>query len=341
MNSNPTSPKKISTVPLAVLQVVAAVLLALISRAGNPYVGAIGVTVIAAAFALQILISRSYWYFISMALCLSFSFLIGGVAPFGMSVCALFAGILLASMIKKKQTKISVSLALTILYIVFFALVFLAVYLLGGNEFSVSAILGYFSDKVDSVKEILIAGSQEYVDLLLQNGSMTAEEGNKALALYAQSFGILADYVKLMLPSFFIACTEILGYLTACVFKLCTKISGCDILLPDPRWETLPSMPCAWVYIASYLVYFAALFFSNSTSVIEIAASSIITILSPVMFLMGLKWIAAKPNKGFIIIAFVVSFMFIGPITLIILSFFGVREIFRRREFMKKTEQKK
>lgn len=337
MNSNPTSPKKISTVPLAVLQVVAAVLLALISRAENPYVSAIGVTVIAAAFAVQILVSRSYWYFISMALCLSFSFLIGGVAPLGICICALFAGIMLASMIKKKQTKISVSLALTILYIVFFALVFLAVYLLGGNEFSVSAIFGYFSDKIDAVKDAVLAEEsvRELVEMYAQSYEMTAEE---YVEVYMTS-------LKLFVPAAFITFLAILSYITACFFKLFTKISGCEIILPDPKWETLPSLFCAWTYAISYTVYIGsyvvAMLSSGSTGVLYIASYSLVMIFSPVMLLMGAKWIARQPKRGVIIAVFVFGFLFMGSIAVNILAFFGVHETLRRRAFMKKSEQKK
>ncbi len=333
MNSNSINQRKISTLPIAITQIVAAILLALSARFGFLHIGVFCVAVITAALALQMRVAKSYWYVFVTVLCFCACFMVGGVYPLALCLCAVSAGIALWAMIKKKQTKISVSLVLLVIYSVLFVAIFVLIYAMAGFELSVSAIATYFSDIVDAVYEVAMENLAPTIDQLAKSAGITAAE-------YEQILKETFDYAKVMLPAYFVAFAAVLGYIGACVFKFFTKLLGCEIVLPDPKWETLPTSACAWVYILSYTVYIFASF-SSKIGVFGIAANSIVAILTPIMLLMGAKWIAAKKNRGFVIALFVGSLLFVGPLALNLLCFFGAHETLRRRELLKKAEPKK
>ena len=92
------------TLPIALTQVVAAMLLALSARTGFLHIGVLCVPVIAAALAFQMMVAKSYWHIFATVLGLCACFVIGGVYPFALCLCAIPAGTVLCLMIKKKQT---------------------------------------------------------------------------------------------------------------------------------------------------------------------------------------------------------------------------------------------
>lgn len=333
MNSNSINQRKISVLPAAITQVAASVLLALSARFGFLHIGVICVAVITAAIAFQVRVSKSYWHVFVTVLCLCAGFVVGGVYPMALCLCAVPAGLTLCAMVKKKQTKISVSLALLMIYAVLFVGIFILMYALAGFELSVSAIAQYFSDIVDAVYDVAMENLASTIDQLARSAGITTAE-------YEQVIADTFDYVKVMLPAYFVAFTAVIGYIAACVFKLFAKLSGCEIVLPDPRWETLPSSVCAWVYIVSYTIYIFVSF-TSKLGVLGVAANSIVAIFTPVMLLMGAKWIAAKKNRGFVIALFVGALFFVGPLSLNLLCFFGAHETLRRRDILKKAERKK
>ena len=63
MNNNYRTPRRVSVLPVALLQVVASLLLALSSGTGFLHIGVFLVAVASAAFALQSIASKSYIYF--------------------------------------------------------------------------------------------------------------------------------------------------------------------------------------------------------------------------------------------------------------------------------------
>ncbi|MBO5005961.1 MAG: DUF2232 domain-containing protein, partial [Clostridia bacterium] len=227
MNSNTINPRKISTLPAAITQVLAALLLALSARFGFLHIGVLGIAVMTAALAIQIRVARSYWYVFVTALCLCICFMVGGIYPLALCLCSVITGIVLFAMIKKKQTKISVSLAMLALYTVLFVGVFVIIYALAGFELSVSAIARYFSDIVDEVYEIAVVNLEPVIDQVAKSEGVTAQEYKQLLA---SSF----DYIKVMLPAYFVAIMAVLGYITACIFKFLVKLLDCEIILPDP-----------------------------------------------------------------------------------------------------------
>lgn len=315
--------------PIMAIQLVAALITALSSCTGLYYIAAFGAAVVCSTLALLIIASNNYYYFICVALSLSVSFLLGDIYSFGLCLCAVPAGILLATMIKKKQTKVSVSFALMITYIVLFSAIFLAGYALAGNEVSVSAIIAYFTDKIDAIRNIVIDVMRPAVEETVKDmQNVTADD------IYAQ-FDTTFNYIKLVLPAYFAAFTAVLAYFTACFFKFCTKIAKCELILPTPRWETLPSSASAWIYMGAYFVYFFSAFFSGGSGVIMLSSNYLIIMLTPVMALMGIKWIKNKRKKAGIIIAFIAALFFFGTTALTILASFGVSETMRRRKMAK------
>ena len=130
-----------------------------------------------------------------------------------------------------------------------------------------------------------------------------------------------------------------IAYLTAALFKLGTRVAHCELVLPDPRWETLPSKASAVIYSLAYVLYSAAALFSGEMNVFLLVCYSIVIVLTPLMLLMGVKWILSLRNKGLIVCLFVFGSFFMVSLAGMILAFFGVREVFLRRDRMKAEEQ--
>jgi membrane-anchored glycerophosphoryl diester phosphodiesterase (GDPDase) len=66
---------------------------------------------------------------------------------------------------------------------------------------------------------------------------------------------------------------------------------------------------------------------------------SIVIVLTPLMLLMGAKWVSTLRNKGTAIVLLVIGAVFVAELATMILAFFGVREVFLRRDKMKESEK--
>ena len=335
MNNNYVAPRRVSPFPCAVLQVLASLLLALSTKTGLLHIGVFLVAVISAMFALQSIVSKSYIYFASAAISVCGAFLIGGVFPAAMSAFAIPAGLITASMVKKKSEKISVTVSLDVLYTVLFTALFLAVYLLAGNEFSVAAITKYFGDIVNVLKDSFVhnieADEETMVTFMEFLGAKTREDFIAAMDAVFNTF-------QLILPALIIATMGVIAYLTATVFKLGTALARCELVLPDPKWQTVPTKMSAFIYAASYILYSVVSLFSSDMNVFLLVCYSIVIVLTPLMLLMGIKWIGRLRKKGVFIVLFVFGALFMGSLAFMVLSFFGVLETLRRRSERNKNE---
>lgn len=336
MDGNYRTPRKVSVLPMAFLQVAASLLLALSARTGFMHVGVFLTAAASAAFALQSIVSGSYLYFISAVLSVCGAFIIGGVFPAAMSAFAVPAGLIMAYMIKKKSTKISVAVALELAYTVLFALAFLGAYVLDGYELSVEAITKYFTDIVDVLKNAFVANIIEDGEVLAAFMKML---GVETRAAFDAAITAVFNTFTLILPAILISTMGVIAYLTAALFKLGTRVAHCELVLPDPRWETLPSKASAVIYSLAYVLYSAAALFSGEMNVFLLVCYSIVIVLTPLMLLMGVKWILSLRNKGLIVCLFVFGSFFMVSLAGMILAFFGVREVFLRRDRMKAEEQ--
>jgi hypothetical protein len=336
MDGNYKNPRRVSLLPVAILQVAASLLLALSVRTGYLQLGVFLVAVSSAAFALQSIASGSYIYFVSAAISVCGSFLIGGVFPAAMSAFAVPAGLITAHMVKNKSTKISVSAVLEIVYTVLFVLVFLAAYLLDGYELSVNAVTTYFSDIVNVIKDAFVGGieaDEEVLSMFMEMLGVTTREA------FLQAMDAVFNTFTLILPAILIATMGVIAYLTAALFKLGTQIAHCELVLPDPKWQTLPSKASAVVYSLAYVLYSAATVFSREMNVFLVVCISIVIVLTPLMLLMGIKWIGTLRNKTMIIVLFVVGSLFVVSLTSMVLAFFGVCEVFRRHRKIGENEK--
>jgi len=337
MNVNYKAPRKVSVLPLAVVQVAASLLLALSARTGFMHVGVFLVAVASAMFALQSIASGSYIYFVSAALSACGAFLIGGIFPCAMAAFALPVGLVMASMIRKKSTKISVTATLDVIYIVLFAAAFLAAYLIDGNEFSVAAITAYFGEIVDVLKETFVKNIEADEDVMESFMRLLGAENRE---MFDQMMEAVFNTFELILPAILISVMGVIAYLTSAAFKFGTAVAGCELVLPDPKWETLPSKASAVIYSLAYVIYSALSIFSSEMSVFLLVCYSVVIVLTPLMLLMGVKWISTLRNKGMTIALFVLGSMFMVSLAAMILAFFGVREIFLRHDAKRENENK-
>jgi hypothetical protein len=336
MDGNYRTPRRVSVMPMAFLQVAASLLLALSARTGFLHVGVFLVAAASAAFALQSIVSGSYLYFVSAVVSVCGAFLLGGVFPAAMSAFAVPAGLIAAYMVKKKSTKISVTVALDLVYTVLFALAFLAAYLLDGYELSVAAVTEYFRDIVGILKDAFvenIAVDEEVLDTFMKMlGVETREAFDQAITAVFNTF-------TLILPAIIISTMGVIAYLTSSLFKLGTRISHCELVLPDPKWETLPSKASAVIYSLSYVLYSVAALFSGDMNVFIIVCYSIVIVLTPIMLLMGFKRVLNMRNKGLVIGLFIFGSFVMMSLAAMILAFFGVSEVFLRRDRLKAQEK--
>jgi DNA integrity scanning protein DisA with diadenylate cyclase activity len=116
-------------------------------------------------------------------------------------------------------------------------------------------------------------------------------------------------------------------------------MAHCELVLPDPKWETVPSKASAVVYSLSYVLYSAAAIFSGGMNIFLLVCYSIVIVLTPLMLLMGAKWVSTLRNKGTAIVLLVIGAVFVAELATMILAFFGVREVFLRRDKMKESEK--
>ena len=337
MNNEYRAPRRVSVLPLAILQVAASLMLAVSVRTGLLHMGVFLVAVASAMFALQSIVSRSYVYFASVVLSVCGAFLIGGVFPSAMAAFALPVGLIMASMVKKRSTKISVAATLEFLYIVLFAGLFLAAYLIDGGEFSVSAITSYFGEIIDVLKDTFVKNIEADEEVLVSFMRLMGAESREA---FDRMMEAVFDTFELILPAILIAVMGVIAYLTTAVFKLGTAVANCELVLPDPKWETLPSKASAVIYSTAYIIYSALAMFSSEMNVFLLVCYSVVIVLTPLMLLMGVKWIGTLRNKGMTIALFVFGSMFMVSLAMMILAFFGVREIFLRHGEKDKDENK-
>ena len=337
MNNSDRAPRRVSVLPLAVVQVAASLLLALSVRTGFLHIGVFLVAAASAMFALQSVASGSYIYFVSAALSVCGAFIIGGVFPCAMAAFAVPVGLIMASMIKKKSSKISVAATLEIVYTLLFALLFLAAYLIDGNEFSVPAITGYFTDIVNVIKETFVKNIEAEEEVVVAFMRMMGVESREA---FLAAIDALFNTFMLILPATLISVMGVIAYFTASLFKLGTAIANCELVLPDPKWETLPSKASAVIYSIAYILYTALALFSMEMSVFLLVCDSIVIVLTPLMLLMGVKWILSMRNRGMFTVLFIFGAMFMPSLAIMILAFFGVREVFMRNDAKKENENK-
>lgn len=336
MDGNYKTPRRVSVLPLAALQVAASLLLALSARTGYLHIGVFLVACATAAFAIQSLASASYIYFVSAALSVCGAFLIGGVFPAAMSAFAVPAGLMAAHMLKNRSTKISVTVALDFLYAALFTLAFLSAYLIDGYELSVAAVTEYFSDIVDVLKQAFVGNIEADEEVLATFMKMLGADSQEA---FLAAMDAVFNTFTLILPAIIISTMGVIAYLTSSLIKLGTRIAHCELVLPDPKWETLPSKTSAVIYSLAYVLYSAAAIFSSEMNVFLLVCYSIVIVLTPLMLLMGAKWIRTLRNKGTVIVLFVFGSMFMVSLAIMILAFFGVREVFLRRDRMKESEK--
>ncbi len=336
MNNNYRTPRRVSVLPVALLQVVASLLLALSSGTGFLHIGVFLVAVASAAFALQSIASKSYIYFATAVLSVCGAFIIGGVYACVMSAFAIPVGLITAFMVKKKSTKISVTVVLQLVYTVLFALEFLVLYLLGGGEFSVAAVTEYFSDIVDVLENAFVQNIEADEEVLATFMKMLGVETKEA---FHAAINAVFNTFTLILPAILISTMGVIAYLTVSVFKLFTRMAHCELVLPDPKWQTLPSKTSAVIYSVSYVLYSATALFSSDMNVFLLVCYSIVIVLTPLMLLMGAKWIGTRRSKGLTIGLFIFGSMFMASLATMILAFFGVREVFLRHEKLKENEK--
>jgi hypothetical protein len=156
---------------------------------------------------------------------------------------------------------------------------------------------------------------------------------------FLQAMDAVFNTFTLILPAILIATMGVIAYLTAALFKLGTQIAHCELVLPDPKWQTLPSKASAVVYSLAYVLYSAATVFSREMNVFLVVCISIVIVLTPLMLLMGIKWIGTLRNKTMIIVLFVVGSLFVASLASMVLAFFGVCEVFRRHRKIGENEK--
>ncbi len=342
MQNQTNTKRSFTLLPCFAAEVISAIVLGVTSRAGALFLSAVFIALISASFAVQILSSKNYLYILIATICICAVFLIAGelstaLCAIVLFIAALLSGGIIAFLIKKNASKMSVTLACAALYGVVFVSLFLASLAINEAAFSFGGILEYFDSLFAAFKEAFL-DSARATDLWSTYAPYGLTEED--FILYLDELILL---VKLLLPGIFISAFAVLGYITASLFKGMTRLSHTELLLPDPRWESAPSVISAFVYIIAYGIYaLISIFTIGSTGItgLEVICLNIVIIFYPLMVLMGLKWFFGKKRSGIILAIFIGAAIIFMQYLLSILALIGAWHIFRRHE-QKKPNGKK
>lgn len=308
---------------------------------------------LAAAFFAVLAITRvNKGYFavvpVSFALgCVIIKLLGGGAELDILMLSFIVAGGALALCVVKRSSRTSTIVVLSICFVVVLLAAFLYVYLSGGNKFAPSAIKEYILARLDGIAASFRDIAKTYIldpmkgtpyyDSLINSGEISEADILDLISGSVYSAALLSIGVV-------IAFVQVLGYVCTCWLRLFVKKQRCDVVLPSPRWEIMPTKITAFIYLIAYFANTVSFFFASSSSfmsILQIVALNIVIALTPVTAYLGISFIFGKNRRrrarigvGMIVI-FVLLLLFSPPLAVSLVSMigtFGLINLYRAAE---------
>ncbi|MBE6665494.1 MAG: hypothetical protein E7603_04615 [Ruminococcaceae bacterium] len=257
----------------------------------------------------------------------------------------IFSAMLLAYAVRKKSAKTSAVLVVSITVTVGYLIVMAVFYAAEGGSLALEDLFEKLNGLGDSVKIYL-------ADVITQSVDAISEE---ILAYYAKhditkemllEASLLAmedsvDWMKLLLPGYFVFLVQVMGYFGVIAFEKTVRIARCEAVLPEIHWQLYPTQVSCVIYIVITTVYIiTSVFFSNSSFAVFI--TNFWLALMPVMIGCGfrslylrLKHPQLRRSTIFILILLGAGCFFIPDAVLtfgiLTMTFMGAQDVFLSR----------
>lgn len=250
---------------------------------------------------------------------------------FTVSLASMFfvpcGAVLALSMLKRKNktpTVIGITVSMTLCYLVQFLIMIAILY----GELSIDALRDYFNAVFETMQNTM----QSTVDQAVQIAQNGQDNAYLEALKNPDTIRTALNAVKLSIPSYLVIFFEVFGYLAVSFAGMLSRIFRCEKIFPRGYGITV-SKAAAVVFMICYIIYFFSPM--SAPTVFSASAENLAMILSPGLFLMGLRSLKRKAKNplrrtGFILnVIMLTVLLFISPV----ISFFfvvldGIGEIF-------------
>ncbi len=253
----------------------------------------------------------------------------------------ILSSMLLAYAVRKKSAKTSAVLIVSFTVTIGYLTVMAVFYAAEGNSLEFSELFSKLNAAAASVKVALSDVIRKSVESLPEemiayyakheiSQEMLLEASLKAMEEYV-------DWMQLLLPGFFCALVQLMGYIGVTSFEKAVRILRYDAVLPEVRWHLYPTQISCVLYILITAVYLIISLFGATASFAVIITNFWIALM-PVMLACGfrslllrLKHPQLRRSMVFILILLAAGCFFmpnaIPTVCIFMLTFMGAQDV--------------
>lgn len=253
----------------------------------------------------------------------------------------LIAAMILSVFVRKKCTKTTAVLTVTLCVSIGYLAVIAIFYGAEGNSLLPSDILNHLNDYFESLKASL-------ADVVRMSFESLPEETLKIYESYGYTQDMLittgienmefyVDYLQMLLPGLLIALFQFMAFFALFAFTTAVRIARCEAIFPEPRWIVYPTQVSCVVYMITLFLYVIVSFFA-ATSTVGLIVSNFWLVLMPTMLICGFRSLAMRLKHPrfrrqtiIILVLFVIGFFFFAEAALelgiLMLTFIGVQDV--------------
>ena len=257
----------------------------------------------------------------------------------------IFSAMLLAYVVRKKSTKTSAVLVVSLTVTIGYLIVMAVFYAAEGGSLEISALFEKLNALSDSVKVSLAGIIRQSVDAISEEmlAYYARHEITKEMLLEASLLAMedYVDWMQLLLPGCFVFLVQLMGYFSVVAFEKTVRIARCEAVLPEVHWRLYPTQVSCVLYILITTVYIiSSVFFATSS--FDIIITNFWIALMPVMVGCGfrslylrLKHPQLRRSTVFVLILLGAGCFFIPDAVLtfgiLTMTFMGAQDVFLSR----------
>ena len=182
----------------------------------------------------------------------------------------IFSAMLLAYVVRKKSTKTSAVLVVSLTVTIGYLIVMAVFYAAEGGSLEISALFEKLNALSDSVKVSLAGIIRQSVDAISEEmlAYYARHEITKEMLLEASLLAMedYVDWMQLLLPGCFVFLVQLMGYFSVVAFEKTVRIARCEAVLPEVHWRLYPTQVSCVLYILITTVYIiSSVFFATSS----------------------------------------------------------------------------
>lgn len=324
---------------------------------GIQIIGMIALMGAAGIFTVILLTCETYISILDGVVSLVILYFAGGMTVVMPALGAVFivCAFVLSRLIKKKCSKTSATVALTVVLLLYFLILAAVLYAAGGHSLAPKDVMQEVNGFFDEMKGKAADQATAYVNGLpdqtikfYENLGIDMEEIREAYVANAEA---AVDAVQMFLPGELLFLLQVFAYLGVCFFVLTVKQAKYEALLPEPKWVLYPTQVTCIVFMVTIFLYMIASFFSGTTTFTVIAVNLLLT-LWPSMAACGVRGLVVRLKHPvlrrrtiFILGLFILFGLFMWnlmlPIAAILLAFLGARDVSSLRMAEAEANKKK